>query len=188
MRWSRSSASASRADVGVLHGSENVTPRGSVRGGSVNATSMDGRAGLHPCVCSSISRTGVAYPLLPFVAAVFRSVSRARELLDDQHDQRSFNAPVPAERPAGRFHTGSSGEGSRPASRPGPRCGQVHAHANGAHSSAVVHEVCPRLHRQGTAPNYINSAGTLPPLAASLAMTCFCSHRFIGAESFMSPV
>ena len=36
--------------------------------------------------------------------------------------------------------------------------------------------------------SYFSSSGTLPPLAASLAMTCLCSQMFILAESCMSPV
>ena len=31
-------------------------------------------------------------------------------------------------------------------------------------------------------------SGTLPPLSASLIMTCLCSQTFILAESFISPV
>ena len=34
----------------------------------------------------------------------------------------------------------------------------------------------------------LRSSGTLPPLAASLFMTCLCSQMFMDAESFMSPV
>ena len=36
--------------------------------------------------------------------------------------------------------------------------------------------------------DYFRSDGTLPPFAASLDMTCFCSHTFIEAESPWSPV
>ena len=35
---------------------------------------------------------------------------------------------------------------------------------------------------------YIRLAGTFPPFAASLAITCLCSQMFIVAESFVSPV
>jgi hypothetical protein len=38
-------------------------------------------------------------------------------------------------------------------------------------------------------PDYhLTSAGSLPPLAASLAITCLCSQMFMVAESLVSPV
>ena len=33
-----------------------------------------------------------------------------------------------------------------------------------------------------------SSSGTLPPFWASFVMTCFCSHTFMVALSFVSPV
>ncbi len=42
---------------------------------------------------------------------------------------------------------------------------------------------------RGNACRYdLRSSGTLPPLAASLAITCLCSQMFMVAESLVSPV
>jgi len=35
---------------------------------------------------------------------------------------------------------------------------------------------------------HLMSEGSLPPLAASFAITCLCSHTFMVAESLVSPV
>ena len=35
---------------------------------------------------------------------------------------------------------------------------------------------------------FFSSSGTFPPFSASFFMTCFWSHMFIVAESFMSPL
>jgi hypothetical protein len=42
--------------------------------------------------------------------------------------------------------------------------------------------------RPGSTRCYFSSSGTLPPLAATLIITCLCSQTFIFAESLVSPV
>src|SRR5205814_9957765 len=44
------------------------------------------------------------------------------------------------------------------------------------------------LRRASDEGYHLTSAGSLPPLAASLAITCLCSQTFIVAESLVSPV
>src|SRR5262245_29595270 len=51
--------------------------------------------------------------------------------------------------------------------------------------------VLPLLRRQGRSPllvQCLRSLGTIPPFAATLAITCLCSQMFMVAESPVSPV